>query len=176
MKEIKVYVDELPKSCWDCFCQDNENGRCKILEKYTDYVPKDCPLIDIKDHDKELVAKVLEEVENAFTEYLPLRNRTGAWFYGRLNEIENYNKEQAYKDIEIIADFIIDLQTQLDQQKAMWNELKEWVEEIKLWNEKQMKEARLNLDYYIRAKSQNVFINKMLDKMQELEGEKDVKD
>ena len=67
-----------------------------------------------------------------------------------------------------------DLQYQLDQQKAMWNELKEWVEEIKLWNEKQMKEARLNLDYYIRAKSQNVFINKMLDKMQELEkGEKD---
>lgn len=55
-----------------------------------------------------------------------------------------------------------------------WQKLKEWLEEIKLWNEKQMKEARLNLDYYIRAKSQNVFINKMLDKMQELEkGEKD---
>lgn len=72
---------------------------------------------------------------------------------------------------------INNLQSQLDHQKAMWNELKEWVEEIKLWNEKQMKEARLNLDYYIRAKSQNVFINKMLDKMQELEkGEKDVKD
>lgn len=60
------------------------------------------------------------------------------------------------------------------KQDTKWQKLKEWLEEIKLWNEKQMKEARLNLDYYIRAKSQNVFINKMLDKMQELEkGEKD---
>ena len=42
----------------------------------------------LHDHDKELVAKVLEEVENAFTEYLPLKNRTGAWFYGRLNETD----------------------------------------------------------------------------------------
>lgn len=64
MKEIKVYVDELPKSCWDCFCQDNENGRCKILEKYTDYVPKDCPLIDIKTHDRELVKEVCEKIRN----------------------------------------------------------------------------------------------------------------
>lgn len=49
---------------------------------------------DLSGHDKELVAKVLEEVENAFTEYLPLKNRTGAWFYGRLNEIlEKYQKE-----------------------------------------------------------------------------------
>lgn len=62
MKEIKVYVDELPKSCWDCFCQDNENGRCKILKKYTDYVPKDCPLIDIKTHNRELVNEVCEKI------------------------------------------------------------------------------------------------------------------
>lgn len=61
----------------------------------------------------------------------------------------------------------------ITKQDNKWQKLKEWLEEIKLWNEKQMKEARLNLDYYIRAKSQNVFINKMLDKMQELEGEKD---
>ena len=37
---------------------------------------------------------MLEEVENAFTEYLPLKNRTGAWFYGILNEIlKKYQKE-----------------------------------------------------------------------------------
>lgn len=53
----------------------------------------------------------------------------------RDNPVENYNKEQAYKDIEIIADFIIDLQSQLDQQKAMWNELKEWVKKAFLRNE-----------------------------------------
>lgn len=63
MKETKVYINKMPESCWDCFCQDNENGRCKILGKYTDYVPKDCPLIDIKTHDRELVKEVLNRVK-----------------------------------------------------------------------------------------------------------------
>lgn len=62
MKETKVYINKMPESCWDCFCQDSENGRCKILGKYTDYVPKDCPLIDIKDHDRELVKEVCEKI------------------------------------------------------------------------------------------------------------------
>lgn len=49
---------------------------------------------DLSDRDKELVEKVLKEVEDAFTQYLPLKNRTGAWFYGRLNEILiKYQKE-----------------------------------------------------------------------------------
>lgn len=52
----------------------------------------------------------------------------------RDNPVENYDKEQAYKDIEIIADFIIDLQSQLDQQKAMWQDLKEWLEKAILRN------------------------------------------
>lgn len=62
MKETKVYINKMPESCWDCFCQDNENGRCKILGKYTDYVPKDCPLIDIKTHDRKLVKEVCERI------------------------------------------------------------------------------------------------------------------
>lgn len=65
MKETKVYLNKMPESCWDCFCQDNENGRCKILEKYTDYVPKDCPLIDIKVHDRELVRQVCEKIRKS---------------------------------------------------------------------------------------------------------------
>lgn len=49
---------------------------------------------EMKQHDKELVARVLKEVEENFTKYLPLKNRTGAWFYGRLNEIlKKYQKE-----------------------------------------------------------------------------------
>ena len=39
MKEIKVYVDKLPDSC------------------------SDCPLKSLHDHDKELVAKVLDKVK-----------------------------------------------------------------------------------------------------------------
>ncbi len=69
MNETKVYVDELPESCWDCFCQDSENGRCKILGKYVDYVPKDCPLVDVKTHDRELVAKVFEKIKSKFNYY-----------------------------------------------------------------------------------------------------------
>lgn len=97
MKETKVYVDELPESCIDCdFAFD---GKCQALESKEYYCIEncrrsDCPLHSIKDHDKELVARVLKEVEDTFTQYLPLRNRTGAWFYGRLNEIlKKYQKE-----------------------------------------------------------------------------------
>ena len=117
----------------------------------------------------------------------------------RDNPIENYDKERAYKDIEIIADFIIDLQSQLDHQKArieelegqfayececnkqfvqlqkMWNELKEWLEKKKSWNERQLKEAHINTEFYIRVSVQGITINKILNKMQELEGE-DVED
>lgn len=65
-----------------------------------------------------------EKIYSMSNSFLPLDV-----FYNdiRDNPVENYNKEQAYKDIEIIADFIIDLQQQLDHQKAMWNALKEWL-------------------------------------------------
>lgn len=100
MRETKVLVDELPKSCWDCPCFDSYELQCQInyadcenldiaIERH-----KDCPLHSIKDHDRELVEKVIKEVEDSFTKYLPLKNRTGAWFYGRLNEIlKKYQKE-----------------------------------------------------------------------------------
>lgn len=85
----------------------------KIYKDYKDYIETRLKVIDdsadvvtysinlhifndeeMKQHDKELVAKVLKEVEDSFTAYLPLRNRTGAWFYGRLNEIlKKYQKE-----------------------------------------------------------------------------------
>lgn len=39
----------------------------------------------------------------------------------RDNKAENYDKERAYKDLEIIANFIIDLQSQLDQANERLN-------------------------------------------------------
>ena len=42
----------------------------------------------------ELPKKILEEVEKNFTEYLPLKYKTGAGFYSRLNAIlEKYGGE-----------------------------------------------------------------------------------
>lgn len=35
----------------------------------------------------DLPKKIVEEVEKNFTEYLPLKDKTGAGFYGRLNAI-----------------------------------------------------------------------------------------
>ena len=94
----EIYVKEMPKSCGDCPCE--QDYFCGITMKdvyyeHFDYTkPTNCPLKSLHELKKELVAKVLEEVENAFTEYLPLKNRTGAWFYGRLNEIlKKYQKE-----------------------------------------------------------------------------------
>ena len=149
MKETKVYVDELPKSCVGCkyFAEHRRQCNLELCLQWSEVKFKfdDCPLKSLHDHDKELVAKVLEEVENAFTEYLPLKNRTGAWFYGRLNgilkNIKRSLKMKSERDLfldtikEIVETNNWDgnkdkkieyLQSQLDQQKAMWNELKEW--------------------------------------------------
>lgn len=73
MKETKVYIDELPKSCWDCPCFDSYELQCQInyadcenldiaIERH-----KDCPLHSIKDHDRELVAKVCEKIRQEIT-------------------------------------------------------------------------------------------------------------
>ena len=71
MKETKVYVDELPESCFECpIMVDGSEGCdfcvCAILEEKatTKNRLKDCPLQSIKDHNRELVAKVLESVKN----------------------------------------------------------------------------------------------------------------
>lgn len=73
MKETKVYVDELPKSCRKCvFCYDNrpywKSTDCRFLKNELDEDEietsrdKDCPLIDIKTHDRELVKEVCEKI------------------------------------------------------------------------------------------------------------------
>ena len=117
----------------------------------------------------------------------------------RDNTADNYNKEQAYKDIEIIADFIIDLQSQLDQQKARIEELegqfayececnKQFVQLQKMWDELKewlnKKSKILDKSYIARCSSKDsVLIDKwyrgmiskeVLKKMQDLEekGEK----
>lgn len=64
MKERKVYVDKMPEDCWDCLIHNGEDGHCKILNNFTDYISKDCPLIDIKTHDRELVRQVCEKIYN----------------------------------------------------------------------------------------------------------------
>ena len=51
---MRIYVDELPKDCWDCPMHDGENGQCKMLVCYTDYIPKNCPLQSLSDYTKQV--------------------------------------------------------------------------------------------------------------------------
>lgn len=59
---MKIYVDEFPKDCWDCPMHDGENGWCKMLVCYTDYIPKNCPLQSISDYTKQVRKEVCEEI------------------------------------------------------------------------------------------------------------------
>ena len=70
MKEIKVYIDELPTECLDCRfaydgrCQAKGNGESCCIENCR---RSDCPLIDIKTHDQELVKEVCEKIKLKFS-------------------------------------------------------------------------------------------------------------
>lgn len=79
MKETKVYVDELPESCFECpIMVDGSEGCdfcvCAILEEKatTKNRLNDCPLKSLHDHDRELVAKVLEKVRGNLKENILL--------------------------------------------------------------------------------------------------------
>lgn len=63
----------------------------------------------------------------------------------------------------------------LKQPKDKWQKLKEWLEEKKIRNERRIKEAPINTEFYIRVSVQGITINEILTIMQKLEGE-DVKD
>lgn len=68
-------------------------------------------------------------------------------------------------EAQTLADYIADLQSQLDQQKAMWNELKEWLVRVN--------QVYINDGFCDCAGA----ICEVIDKVQELEqGEKNVKD
>ena len=90
---MKVYVDEMPKDCWDCPMHDGENGWCKMLVCYTDYIPKDCPLQSLADHDKQVRAEVVKEIKlKAVHSHFGYMGKTKKGYYdiyaGILEDIE----------------------------------------------------------------------------------------
>ena len=82
---MKIYVDELPKSCADCYCCNNdyEKGYCCNLgcfnEETCDYslVSKqrctECQLQLLSDHDKQVRKEVCDEIrklaKSQYSEY-----------------------------------------------------------------------------------------------------------
>ena len=67
MKETKVYIDELPKSCVGCkyFAEHRQQCNLELCLQWNEVKFKfdDCPLIDIKTHDRELVKEVCEKIK-----------------------------------------------------------------------------------------------------------------
>ena len=134
MKETKVYVDELPESCIDCPCcscdlkpefiKIGHFMYCNLLRQKFRFKEerkklKDCPLIDIKTHDREKDKRIKE-------------------------------LEQKVQELQ-----------QLDQQKAMWQKLKEWL--LKAFPKRNIKN---NYIAGVRDAYEHI-----INKMQELEGE-----
>ena len=68
-----------------------------------------------------------EKIYSMSNSFLPLDT-----FYNDidLNSAENYDKESAFKDLEIIANFILDLQKQLAEKDKEIETLKQELEEI----------------------------------------------
>ena len=87
MKEEKVYVDELPKSCVGCkyFAEHRRQCNLELCLQWNEVKFKfdDCPLIDIKTHDRELVKEVCEKIKLKFSD-----TRTHNW---GIEQIELYD-------------------------------------------------------------------------------------
>lgn len=70
MSEQKVWVEKMPEYCDECPCSQrgkDDYAYCNLLHKNIGYdfgkIPKHCQLIDIKDHDRELVKEVCEKIK-----------------------------------------------------------------------------------------------------------------
>ena len=69
MSEQKVWVEKMPEYCDECPCSlrgKDDCAYCNLLHKNIGYDfgkrPKHCRLINIKDHDRELVRQVCEKI------------------------------------------------------------------------------------------------------------------
>lgn len=69
---MKIYVDELPKSCDKCEFCDKDNCLCEILGQYfrDGYDYTDCPLQSLAEHDKQVRKEVCDEIKSAIKEKL----------------------------------------------------------------------------------------------------------
>lgn len=94
---MKIYINKLPKNCLNCPChsRDFEEGdRCNLgafnyntcdYDKIDEdnYKHKDCPLIDIKTHDREIVKEVCEKITERYNlEGKPITDEFGDTQYG----------------------------------------------------------------------------------------------
>lgn len=94
---MKVYVDELPKECFECPCFRNDiEFPCGLSDGTDDYFLDEidggnCPLQTIADHDKQVRKQVCDEIRKFYTN--PVYDRENAHtevrvLLARLDQIE----------------------------------------------------------------------------------------
>ena len=118
---MKIYINKLPKNCLNCPChsRDFEEGdRCNLgafnyntcnYDKIDEdnYKHKDCPLIDIKTHDRELVKEVCEKIR----EYL----RTQVIYCGgRATELDIMIASAGNQVLEDVKQFLDQIQKEIE--------------------------------------------------------------
>ena len=121
---MKVYVDELPKSCEECPCYSYSEGFCnceywwqkyKEIKDVQDYThlgykqnerPDDCPLQSLADYTKQVRREVVQELKGKVEK--------------RNNGIRHSNHSEQYKDG--YSGCCCDLEHILDQIQGKTNE------------------------------------------------------
>lgn len=111
---MQILVDELPKCCRKCvFCYDNrpywKSTDCLFLKNELDEDEietsrdKDCPLIDIKAHDKEKDKKI-KELEQKVLELQELDNKRAFRLYCMLYDmLEEQDPENVASRIDYLT-------------------------------------------------------------------------
>lgn len=71
MSEQKIWVEKIPKNCWECPCfRDDIDFPCGLSDGIQDYFKDEidggkCPLLSIKAHDRELIRQVCEKIRKS---------------------------------------------------------------------------------------------------------------
>ena len=90
LEEYKTYKDWQDILC----CKSAQEVIDFVMSNYLTEDEKCRTIADLKQQLHDLPKKIVREIEKYFTEYLPLKYKTGAWFYGKLNEIlKKYGEE-----------------------------------------------------------------------------------
>lgn len=84
--DLETKLAEVKNSC-DYYMKRSNDLVCEIGEYKKHIRFKGKEITELKQQLHDLPKKIVEEVEKNFTEYLPLKDKTGAGFYGRLNAI-----------------------------------------------------------------------------------------
>lgn len=107
MKETKVYVDELPKSCVGCkyFAEHRRQCNLELCLQWSEEKFKfnDCPLIDIKTHDEEK-DKRIKELEQKVQELQEVDNKRAFRLYAVLYDVlEKQDSENVASRIDYLT-------------------------------------------------------------------------